>query len=92
MQVNFSFSDEPMPPAEGANWFYLSRLNNEFQLLIGYVDMREVANAASGTKNSEITLTPHVAHRLYMGLDSFQVLRAQIEDIAQKTSIPPLSK
>jgi hypothetical protein len=76
-------------PAEPANWFAFSSIGDEYQLLVGYLDIRKVAEV-SQRPNDATVLTPELLHRLYLGPQAFQVLRAQIEDIARQRNMGPV--
>lgn len=88
--------DTPRPAPEAANWFQVSRLEQDFQMLVGYLDLQKIASLRESAPNTgEVTMHPDVTHRFLISWRGFFILRAMIEDLvtklrAQGVEVPPL--
>lgn len=75
-----------LPAPEGANWFNLTRLNADVQLMVGYVDPLAAHRVGlailAGEKN--VRLAPDVTHRFMLSVGGFLYLREQVEEIFRK--------
>lgn len=80
---------------ETANWFQLSHLGTDIQLLIGYVDSQKVLAAVEtekrrpGHKGSmNVRAEAEITHRMLLSPQGFVTLRATVEQLANLLPIP----
>ncbi len=76
-----------LPPAEAANFFRFSWGGTDVQLLVGYLDMSPVE-----ARPGEVAeVMPQINHRLFMSVQGFALLRAQLLEAADgliKSGVP----
>lgn len=73
-----------LPLAEAVNWFTMTRVETEFQILVGYLDLRathELVEKAKATGKTKERLKAEVTHRFSMSLRTFLQMRRQVEQI-----------
>lgn len=70
----------PLPSAEGANFFHLTRAGMEVQFLVGTVNLMRVHEARLQNETTA-RLTPEISHRFLVSLQSMQHLKMQIDRI-----------
>lgn len=86
-QVEFQLEyPETLPPPEAVNHFRISRVGNEVQLLVGYVDIGRLAKFLEEAKEQKsesptFTLQPEISHRFSIGLGPFQELWQKVNHI-----------
>ena len=88
-----------LPPTEGANYFHLSTRGPEVQLLVGYIDLFEVHQAAAKLQRGTLAstaprVTASVSHRFLLSFVGLVRLRDQIDEIVtllrnQGVAVPP---
>lgn len=95
IQLMVGLPDEPLRPMpEAANFFHLSRLEQDFQLLVGYLDLERVASL-SGTGAREADMQAELTHRFLIPWRALFQLRDRIEDMiavlrAQGVAVPEI--
>ena len=77
----------PVPPAEAANYFHLTVVGPEVQLLVGSVNLIEFHEAA--TSDSVKMVIPEISHRFLLSTLGFAQLKARVDEIAQKVPALP---
>jgi hypothetical protein len=74
---------EDAPAPEPANFFAFQFAGFDIQMLVGYIDPRAV-EAFKKSGSAGATVTPLITHRFALSPTGFQILRAQLAEIAQK--------
>lgn len=86
--INAQLSDE-RPRAEAVNFFTVSRIGHDVQLLAGYMDLKLAADAVKEAEGQasldmegvEFTIPVDLTHRLVMGPNAFLNLKQKIDQI-----------
>lgn len=68
-----------MPAPEGVNYFHFTASGPDVQMLVGYIDLRSVADAKEG----EGVLIPAIQHRFVLTQVGFAHLRSQLAEIVR---------
>jgi hypothetical protein len=80
LSVLLSFPDEGLPTPVAANVFRISRVDTDAELLIGFIDLGTIADAADSSTGPK-KLNVEVLQRLILGRRAFVDLREKIEEI-----------
>jgi pyruvate dehydrogenase complex dehydrogenase (E1) component len=71
----------PLPPPYGANFFHLTRMLDELQLLVGSVNLIQMHEALAETGDSIVP--PMITHRFTLSMFGFQRLRDAVNQMGQ---------
>ena len=83
IQLSISLPDPDVtPPPETANYFHFAFAGADVQMLVGYVDLRQLHEATTNPKAR--TLTPAISHRFLLSPAGFTILRSMVEEISKK--------
>jgi hypothetical protein len=83
--LKVELQSEDLPPPEAVNFFNLSRVGTDVQLMAGYLDLHKAAVAlqeAQARGGEPKQLKAEATHRLVMGAQAFAMLKAQVDIIA----------
>lgn len=76
-------SETAVPAPEGVNFFYFTRIADEYQLLVGNVNLMRLHEMTTGEAPFEFE--PQITHRFLMSQFGFDRLKAALDDISAKT-------
>jgi len=78
--------DTDLPKPEAANWFHFARAGNEFQMLLGYIDVYAVHRLAEAIKKGgkPFDIKAEVTHRVLMSERAVRFLKSQVDEIVQQ--------
>jgi len=87
--VTVHFDPEaPQPPPEGANFFHFTQVQDEVEMVVGYVSptkVHAIVQAHPDAKDQEelpdVSLSPEISHRFLMSLNGFRILRDRVNQI-----------
>ena len=86
-------TDEPLPKPESANYFQLSAIGGEVQLLVGAIDLRALHAATQEVHKVEgeqdLELAADITHRFLLSSFAFNQLHKAINEIAEKREAFP---
>jgi hypothetical protein len=70
---------------EAANFFHFALAATDVQLLVGYIDLGKLHEAATQLRSggkAPAPLSPEITHRFFMSLTGFESLKRQIDEMA----------
>ncbi len=80
-------TDVELPPPEGANFFQFTHVQNEAQMLVGYIDLHRLAREAgdltdvADDEELDIELTPEITHRFLLSTNGLVMLKERLDEI-----------
>lgn len=81
---------DDLPKPEAVNWFTVSRMGTDVQVLCGYVDIKRLAERLTErspeAKDEQVAISVPVdlTHRLVLGVNAFLNLKDKVDDIYSK--------
>jgi hypothetical protein len=91
VEVTISPPRGARPAPEAANWFQLSSLGADIQLLVGYVDVQKLALSVQLEKDKStggeirVRVEAELLHRLSLTPQGLVTLQKSIEQVAQRS-------
>ena len=82
--------DIELPPPEGANFFQFAKVENEAQMLVGYIDILRLANEAGDITDVpedevlDIEIVPDITHRFLLSADGLAMLKQRLDELFSK--------
>lgn len=76
---------DEFPKPEAANWFSASRIGHEVELLVGYMDLKRIANILEEQQEhgegGAVSMPVEVTHRLALGPTGLVNLKQKIDEM-----------
>src|SRR5690242_8651268 len=79
IELKVKIPTKGLPSPTAVNWFHFTRMDNEVQMLAGFIDAYEVVQHQLHASQNDID--PEVSHRFMLSLNGFLFLRQQVEQI-----------
>lgn len=90
VKVELRDAGQPRPRPEGVNYFGLTKVGMEFEMLVGYVDIQRLTEGAGGFAGRDddevldIVVGPELTHRFLLSPMGFENLRNVVHEIEQQ--------
>jgi hypothetical protein len=82
LHLHISAPPGPLPVVEAVNWFQFAAAGFEFQLLMGNLDIREIAAAVESGNLQTRAIRPQITHAFMLSRQGFDQLKGAVDQMA----------